>query len=124
MPEHHALRAALRGDYEAFATAELPKRRALGYPPHAHLAEITFEGTEEAVRSAIESRLRPALRGGVEMLDPVPFSEGGCLLWRVLLRSRKRAAVAEAAALVARLAAGTRGRDRLKARINMDPEEV
>ena len=128
-PEHHALRAALRGDYEAFAAVELPKRRALGYPPHTHLAEITFEGPEEAVRRAVESRLRPALASsGVELLDPVPLAApsggGGCPAWRVLLRSRKRGALAEAAALVARLAAGTRGRGKLEARIDMNPEEV
>ena len=126
-PEHPVLRAALRGDYEAFAAAELPKRRALGYPPYAHLAEVDFEGTEEAVRRAVESRLRPSLReSGVEMLDPAPFSEGGRTVWRVLLRSRGRAALAKAATLVARLAAEARGRGRggLEARINMDPEEV
>jgi primosomal protein N' (replication factor Y) len=126
-PEHYVLRAALRGDYEAFAAAELLKRRALGYPPHAHLAEVVFEGTEEAIRRAVESRLRPSLRkGGVDMLDPVPFSERGRVVWRVLLRSRRRAALAKAATLVAQLAAEARGRSRhaLKARINMDPEEV
>jgi primosomal protein N' (replication factor Y) len=124
-PEHHVLRAALRGDYEAFVAAELPKRCALGYPPHAHLAEVTFEGAEEAVRRAVKSRLRPALGSEVELLDPVPLQEdGGRYVWRALLRSRKRAAVAEAAALVARLAAETRGQGRLKARINIDPEEV
>jgi primosomal protein N' (replication factor Y) len=125
-PEHHVLRAALRGDYEAFAAAELPKRRALGYPPYAHLAEVTFEGSEEAVRRAVESRIRPALESRVELLDPVPLAassgNGGRPLWRVLLRSPRRAVVAEGAALVARLAAETRGG--LKARINMDPEEV
>lgn len=128
-PEHHALKAALRGDYEAFAAAELPKRRAVGYPPHAYLAQVSFEGSGDAVRRAVESRLRPALASsGVELLDPVPLAApsggGGRPVWRVLLRSRKRGALAEAAALVARLAAGTRGRGKLEARIDMDPEEV
>ena len=129
-PENHVLRAALRGDYETFATTELAKRRALKYPPYAHLAEVTLEGSKEMVWSALESRLRPTLRNGVELLDPVPLavpplSEGGNRrVWRALLRGRKRAAVAEAASLVARLARETRGRDKLKARITMDPEEV
>ncbi len=124
-PEHHVLQAALRGDYEAFAAAELPKRRKLRYPPHAHLAEIVFEGGEETVRRAVESRLRPALGGAVEMLDPVPFAgNGGRPAWRVLLRSRQRVALARAAALVGRLAAEGRSRSGFKARINMDPEEV
>jgi primosomal protein N' (replication factor Y) len=129
-PENHVLRAALRGDYETFAAAELPKRRALGYPPYAHLAEVTFEGPEEAVWRAVESRLRPVLGNGVELLDPVPLTvpplsgSGRRPVWRALLRGRKRAAVIKAASLVARLAAETRGRDKLKVRINMNPEEV
>ena len=124
-PENHILQAALRGDYEAFAAAELPKRRELCYPPHAHLAEIVFEGAGETVRRAVESKLRPALGGAVEMLDPVPFAEnGGRSVWRVLLRSRQRAALARTAALVARLSAEDRNRSGLEARINMDPEEV
>jgi primosomal protein N' (replication factor Y) len=128
-PEHYALKAALQGDYEAFAAVELPKRRALGYPPHAYLAQVSFKGSEDAARRAVESRLRPALaRSGVELLDPVPVAAhsggGGRPVWRVLLRSRKRGALVEAAALVARLAAGTRGRGKLEACIDMDPEEV
>jgi primosomal protein N' (replication factor Y) len=124
-PEYHVLQSALRGDYEAFAAAELPKRRKLRYPPHEHLAEIVFEGTEEKVRRAVESTLRPALGGAVEMLDPVPFAgNGGRPTWRILLRSRQRAALARAAALVGRLSAEGRSRSGLEARINMDPEEV
>lgn len=124
-PEHHVLQSALRGDYEAFAAAELPKRRKLRYPPHAHLAEVIFEGAEETVRRAVESRLRPALGGAVEMLDPVPFAgNGGRPAWRVLLRSCQRIALARAAALVGRLAAEGRSRSDFEARINMDPEEV
>jgi primosomal protein N' (replication factor Y) len=125
-PEHHVLLAALRGDYEAFAAAELPKRRSLRYPPHAHLAQITLEGSEETVRRTVESRLRPALGDEVEMLDLVPFpGDGVGPAWRILLKSRKRGALSEAVAFVARLAAETRGRgSSLTARINMDPEEV
>jgi primosomal protein N' len=126
-PEHQVLLAALRGDYEALAAAELPKRRKRGYPPHAYLAEVVFEGSESAVRREVESRLRPVLsKRGVEMLDPAPSSEGGRPVWRVLLRSRRRTALAEAAKLIARSAAEARNRSNggLKVRINMDPEEV
>ncbi|HZC18645.1 MAG TPA: hypothetical protein VE225_02960 [Rubrobacteraceae bacterium] len=127
MPGDPVLLSAVRGDYESFAAAELQRRRALGYPPYAHLAEVSFEGSGEVVRRAVESRLRPALGDGVEILDPVPLGKPsrsageGRSLWRALLRSRKRDAVAEAATLVARLAAEDRG---LKTYIKMDPEEV
>jgi len=125
-PEHHALVTALRGDYEAFADEELPKRRSLGYPPHAHLAEIAFEGGEKTVRLAVESWLKPYLRNGVEMLGPVPFpGKGGRPVWRVLLKSRQTGTLVEAAALVAKETAECRGGSGgLKARINMDPEEA
>ena len=125
-PEHPALLAALRGDYESFAATELPRRRALGYPPHGHHAEISLSGPEEEVRRAVESRLRPALGPGVTATDPMPLTvsgtDGGRTVWRLLLRGRARAEVAAAAAVVAKAAAGTGGK--LRARIEMDPEEV
>ena len=77
VPEHYALRAAVRGDYEAFAAAELPRLRALGYPPFAYAASLTFEGSEAALFGAVESRLRPALEAGVEMSGPVPLGRTG-----------------------------------------------
>jgi primosomal protein N' (replication factor Y) len=123
LPEHYALRAAARGDYPSFATAELPRLRSLGYPPFAHLASVTLQGTEKAVRRAVESRLRPALGPAVEMSVPVLLADtGGSPTWRVLLRSRDRLAVARAGTLAARLAAESRGD--LRVRVDMDPEEV
>ncbi len=121
-PEHYALRAAVRGDYPAFAAAELPRLSSLGYPPFAHLASVTLEGPPEAVRRAVESRLRPALGPGVEISGPVPLARGaGTPRWKVLLRSGDRPAVACAATLAARLPSGTPG---LKVRVDVDPEEV
>ena len=122
LPEHYALRAAVRGDYPAFAAAELPRLRALGYPPFAHLASLTLEGSGDAVRRTVESRLRPALEPEVEMSAPILLAGAGeTPSWRVLLRSRQRSVIARAGTLVARLSAETRG---LKARVEVDPEEV
>jgi len=122
VPEHYALRAGVRGDYESFATAELPRLRASGYPPFGHLCSVTFEGSEAAVRRAVESRLRPALERGVGMSAVVPLGRtGGKPEWRILLRSRERKVVARAATLAGRLAAEDHG---LKARVEVDPEEV
>jgi primosomal protein N' (replication factor Y) len=122
VPEHYALRAAVRGDYEAFAAAELPRLRALGYPPFAYPASLNFEGSEAAVFGAVESRLRPALEAGVEMSGPVLLRRAGeTTAWRVLLRARRRPVVARAATLAAKIAARTRG---LEVRVDVDPEEV
>jgi primosomal protein N' (replication factor Y) (superfamily II helicase) len=121
-PEHYALREAVRGDYPAFAAAELPRLCSLGYPPFAHLASVTLEGPREIVRRAVEFRLRSALKPGVEMSGPVPMARGaGTLRWKVLLRSPDRSTVARAATLAARLPAEVRG---LKVRVDVDPEEV
>jgi primosomal protein N' (replication factor Y) len=123
LPEHYALQAAVRGDYPAFAAAELPRLRAFNYPPFAHLASLTLVGPADTVRRAVESRLQPALEpSAVEMSAPVLLAgAGGSPAWRVLLRSTERPAVARAATLAARLAAETHG---LKARVDVDPEEV
>ena len=122
LPRHHALRDAARGDYPAFAAAELPRLRALGYPPFSHLASVTLEGQGRAVRGAVESRLRPALEPAVELSGPVPVAPAGAApSWRVLLRSPDRSAVASAATSAARLFAQRRGP---KARVVVDPEEV
>ncbi len=120
LPEHYALRAGVRGDYEAFAAAELPRLRTLAYPPFGHFASLTFDGSESAVLGAVESRLRPALGPEVEMSSPVPLGRpGGRSAWRVLLRSRRRPAVARAAADAARAAARTHG---LTVRVELDQE--
>ena len=122
LPEHYALRAAMRGDYPAFAAAELPRLLTLGYPPFAHLTSLTFTGPEAAVRGAVELRLRPVLEQGVEMSALVPLTRGGgSPTWRVLLRSPDLSVVARAGTLAARLAAKTHG---LQVRVDVDPEEV
>ena len=120
LPEHYALRAGVRGDYEAFARAELPRLRSLAYPPFGHFASLTFGGSESAVLGAVESRLRPELGPEVEMSSPLSLGRaGGRSAWRVLLRSRGRPAVARAAAKVARAAARTHG---LTVRVELDQE--
>ena len=123
-PEHPVLRAALADDFEGFAAAELPRRRTMSYPPYGHLAKITLAGSEDEVRLAVESGVRPAPGAGVEMSGPAAMSAGpaGETVWRLLLRGRRREAVAEAASRVAKMAATRRGR--LRARIEVDPEEV
>lgn len=124
VPDHYALRAALRGDYESFAEAELPRLRELGYPPFGHVAYLVFDGPESAVRRAVESRLRPAIGPDVAVSGVVSFrgADGRC--WRVMLRGRDRREVARAANLAGRMASKDAGMRGLKMRVEMDPEEV
>jgi len=121
-PDHYVLGTAVRDDYESFVAAEVPRLRAAGYPPFAHLATVVLSGPRETVYGAVESRLRAGLGSRVQLSEPVPVqASGGRTSWKVLLRSRDRRAVAMAAACAARSAARTRG---LEARILVDPEEV
>lgn len=122
-PEHYALQAALREDYRAFAAAEIPRLRSLGYPPFSHLASLTFSGSEEAVRHAVKSCLLPVLEPDVEVSEPVPVADSKTRAWRVLLRSRTREAVARAGNQAVRLASKNRSED-LTVRVEIDPEEV
>ncbi|MGH3146130.1 MAG: hypothetical protein ACRDTR_10060 [Rubrobacter sp.] len=129
-PEHPVLRAALAGDYEAFVSAELPRLRALGYPPFGHVASITLTGSENEIRRAVESRLRPVLESSVELTGPALVSANGekatsdvTVAWRLLLKGRRRDRVAAAAtSLVTGRTDGGRGGPRV--RVEVDPEEV
>lgn len=121
LPEHYALRDALRGDYPSFASAELSRRRSFGYAPFSHSALLTLEGPEEAVKSAVKSRLRPAMNPEVEVSEPVPAMGGS---WRVLLRARTPRAVAQAGAEAARMLAKKRGPGAVRVRVEVDPEDI
>lgn len=124
-PAHYALQAALRGDYPSFAKAELSRRRALGYPPYAHLAELVFEGPEESVRRAVKSDLRTLLEPGVEMLEPAAADPtGGHVAMRVVLRARDLTPLAKVATEAVRELSRKRGSGGVKVCASVDPEEV
>lgn len=121
-PEHYALGAAVRRDYPAFARAELQRRRALGYPPYAHLAALTLEGEESAVRSAIHRAVKsssPGTASEVSVMGPIPLENG--TRWRLLLQAPDRLPVAAAASRVGLDVSRDRS---MKVRIDIDPEEI
>lgn len=123
-PEHYALQAALREDYRAFAAAEVPRLRKLGYPPFSHLASLVIRGKEEAVLRAVKSRLLPVLElDDIEVSEPVPVAGSRATEWRVLLRSRRREVVARAGNVAARRLSKRRGAE-LTVKVEVDPEEV
>ncbi|MGF1471892.1 MAG: hypothetical protein ACFB50_09160 [Rubrobacteraceae bacterium] len=124
-PESYALRAALGGDYPSFAAAELPRLRASGYPPYGHLAVVELEGAEENARRAVELQVRPSLEPGVSMSELVPAAwPEKRPTWRVLLRATDPGSIARSAARALRGATTTRNARGLKARVEIDPEEV
>jgi len=62
-PEHPALQAASRHDYEAFADAELPMRRMLGYPPIGAMIRLVIRGEREDVTAEFAQQLADLVRG-------------------------------------------------------------
>lgn len=77
-PDHPAILAAVRHDFASFATAELPLRQMLKYPPFAHMVRLVVRGPVEAqVRSFAETlagQVRTALGASPEarVLGPAP----------------------------------------------------
>ncbi|MCA9176604.1 MAG: primosomal protein N' [Planctomycetales bacterium] len=69
-PDHPAIMAAQRHDYEAFVRYELPQRRQFGYPPFSAMARLIVRGPSETHTSefaaAIAERLRACETQGVE----------------------------------------------------------
>ena len=78
-PEHEAIQAASRHDYETFADKELQSRRRFNYPPLGSIARIIIRGSveeqAEAAANDLAQRLeasRDALGYEVRILGPAP----------------------------------------------------
>jgi primosomal protein N' (replication factor Y) len=102
-PDHYAIDAAARYDYDGFAASELEERRRLGYPPFGRLLRMLYSHTnprfarEEATRMhhAVEERRREHA-SDVDVLPAAPaYMERvrGRWRWQVLLRGRDPAAL-------------------------------
>ena len=78
-PEHPAIQAAVRHDYAAFASTELPIRRMLRYPPFASMIRLVIRGPlEETTREFaghVAGQLEAALKEEqteARVLGPAP----------------------------------------------------
>ena len=101
-PEHYCLVAARRHDHAAFASEEMIRRQALGYPPFSHGASVRIDGRDaDAVASFaghVAERLRGAGagRGGTTLKGPAmaPISVvRGRTRWSLLLLADRRRAL-------------------------------
>jgi primosomal protein N' (replication factor Y) len=76
-PEDPVITAASLHDYQAFLMAELPVRKALGYPPSRRLLRLAVSGrrqkeTEEAATSLAEALRENLSSDRVTVLGPAP----------------------------------------------------
>jgi primosomal protein N' (replication factor Y) len=97
-PDHYAVAAASRYDYEGFAATELAWRREGAYPPYARLVRLLFSHTnprfarEEAMRVQRALGMRRAeLGSNDEVIGPSPAylpRARGKWRWQLLLRGQ------------------------------------
>ncbi|RMG01613.1 MAG: primosomal protein N' [Planctomycetota bacterium] len=83
-PDHPAIQAAARHDYETFVKNELPLRRALGFPPFSHVIRFIVRGEVpdqvQATAAELTRRFREACeqveneqyRQSIRILGPAP----------------------------------------------------
>lgn len=102
-PDHYAIDAAARYDYDGFLDAELRARREAAYPPYARLVRMQFAHTngkyahQEALRMARALTLRRAELGSdAHVVGPSPAyvpRVRGRWRWQLLLRGRDPASL-------------------------------
>jgi len=97
VPEHYAIQAAARHDYEAFYRQETAFRRTHGYPPFGRLVRLLYTGSREdrciretrRVRRLLDEESARQGIGDIHLIGPAPcFAERarGRFRWALLLR--------------------------------------
>jgi len=125
-PNHYAIKAACKNDWDAFLQKELDYRRRLRYPPFGFLALLTIEDFNRSRGRATAQRLVERV---FEELEEKAFVLGPSLAPYAKLKNRwryqimiKAAARARLGKALRRIRNGFKGPGRLK--INIDPVTV
>jgi primosomal protein N' (replication factor Y) len=76
-PDHYAIQAAARQDYEGFYQQEIALREELSYPPYSQLANLVFLSLDQAQAERRAHRVAAELRQSrgplpLEVLGPAP----------------------------------------------------
>lgn len=127
LPDHHVIMAAGRQDYEEFYQLEIAERRVLGYPPLRRMANLLFDGAEEALviqrAEAAADRLRR--QSGIDLLGPAPMPLSrlkGKHRWHLTIMSNRPSLLTKA--LHAEIACEGRARTRRHVRVQADVDPV
>jgi primosomal protein N' (replication factor Y) len=103
-PDHYAIQAAARQDYDGFLSQELAYRRKLRFPPYTRLARLELRDSDPAraeknaqvLGQRLQDWIAAARSSSVEMIGPAPcfFSrQNGLYRWQIILRSSDPAAL-------------------------------
>ena len=68
-PEHAAIAAAVKHDYDAFAEQELPVRASYDYPPFANMVRLVVRGPSEVTTAQFADEMAIRLRSALEKAD-------------------------------------------------------
>ncbi|MGH2952942.1 MAG: replication restart helicase PriA [Solirubrobacterales bacterium] len=126
-PEAAAIRHAAEHDTAGFLTAELARRRELGYPPFSELVAIDLAGADEARLRDAATRLREAIEAGLPddavALGPAPrFRRRGRERRRILVKARAREPAVAAVRDAVEAAARARRLRELAVSVDVDPQ--
>ncbi len=69
-PEHPAIQAAVKHDFEMFASDELPIRDALSYPPYASMVRMVMRGPSEPATHEFAKHLAGLLQLSIAKFEP------------------------------------------------------
>jgi primosomal protein N' (replication factor Y) len=130
-PDHPAIVAATRHDYEAFTQQELPAREFAKYPPFASLVRIVFRGEDEQITGLVAEEYTKSLSRIAEAHDeeirvrgpaPAPFAKlRGCYRFHLQMQSTNVAAIRQ---IVFEVAAEVKLPDKVTWTIDVDPVDM
>jgi primosomal protein N' (replication factor Y) (superfamily II helicase) len=123
-PDSRTISHAARHDVGRFLTEELDRRRALGYPPFAHLVRIVVTGPElEPVVQAL-AELKAGI-SGAELLGPAPqLRLRGRYRAQLVAKTEHPRRIASQAARLLAAAAPAMRRAKLTAVVDVDPQSL
>jgi len=134
LPDHHVIASIAAGNPARFYEQELAFRRALGYPPFAHLISLCVSGKMEASVRAAAERWVAAVKdqdkntpAAITVLGPIPATVErvrGRHRWQILVKSPDgEAARHSVRATLEKMESGKESRN-LKFDVDMDPMEL
>jgi len=128
LPDHHVISAAGKQDYNSFYELEMSERQPLGYPPHKRMANLLFDGADEAavIKYANQEADRMAEEKRVVLLGPAPMPLSrlkGQYRWHLTLISTETGRLTRLLHGAVERAQGRRTR-RVRVQVDMDPASM
>ena len=126
-PEAASIRHAAAHDAEGFLTAELERRRALGYPPFSHLVRLQLTAPDaqavEAAARLAHRRVQGALPMAATLLGPAPrFRVRGRHRRQLLVKAPERDPAVDAVRGAVDDLAGSRDLRGVAISVDVDPQ--